>query len=82
MYFGYSRTERAAFAKLNVGDAVLKMKFDQVNHFLSPIFRLYVGNDPFRKTFPGQVSGVKVFFCEGAYTTTFPPVPPPPFPES
>ncbi|CAD8193826.1 unnamed protein product [Paramecium pentaurelia] len=75
--FQYNREIRQAYGQIIFKDEKMNLKFQNINHYLVPIFRIFIGNDQFYSGFNGYIADVNYVTCQDLYNQQFNPSKPP-----
>lgn len=68
VYFGYSRHLRRAYAYVRFNGRAGEVNFVDANHFISPNYYVYVGQDQFYPAYNGQIRQFALNAGDGAFS--------------
>ncbi|CAD8162366.1 unnamed protein product [Paramecium octaurelia] len=71
--FQYIRETRQASGSIIFKDEKIDLKFENVNHYLVPVFRIFIGKDQFYPGFNGYIADFKYVTCQDLYNSQFHP---------
>ncbi|CAK59383.1 unnamed protein product (macronuclear) [Paramecium tetraurelia] len=71
--FQYNRETRQAYGSIIFKDDKLDLKFENVNHYLVPVFRIFIGKDKFYPAFNGYIADLNYVTCQDLYNSQFHP---------
>ncbi|CAD8123997.1 unnamed protein product [Paramecium sonneborni] len=73
IYMAYSREQKKVLSILfTKGDRQVKY-IDEVNHYLAPLYKIFLGKDQFYPAYNGYIANVQFFACEKAYDPEYKP---------
>lgn len=80
--FEYSREKREAYAAIHFKSGKIDRVMKDINHYLAPVYRIFVGKDQFYPAWNGYVGNFKFNICKDAYNPNFKPDEPPKLPKT